>query len=173
MTAQPEHTESQEEERVANAYDRILENVRNILSTTSDITKKEFDRALNQAGTSLEGASQYTKDEVEKARKAVRKDWQNFVKVAGKQKEDFLESEQFQRISDTGLGMLAKMTKAVKNWATFLDEKIDEQITYHTGEIAGAGTFECVECEKTMTFKKSGRIPPCSSCKSTTFRRVL
>ncbi|MCF7803778.1 MAG: zinc ribbon-containing protein [Candidatus Marinimicrobia bacterium] len=173
MTAQSEHTKSQEEERVANAYDRILENVRNILTTTSDITKKEFDRALNQAGTSLEEASQYTKDEIEKARKAVRKDWQNFVKVAGKQKEDFLESEQFQRISDTGLGMLAKMTKAVKNWATFLDEKIDEQITYHTGEVAGAGTFKCVECEKTMTFKKSGRIPPCSSCKSTTFRRML
>ena len=173
MTAESHQTDEAQSERVAKAYDRILENVRNILNTTSDITKKEFDRALKQAGTSLDEASQYTKEEIEKARKAVKKDWQAFVKTANKQKDDFLQSEQFQKMADTGLGMLGKMTKTVKNWADFIDDKIDQQITYHTGEVAGAGTFECVECDKTMTFKKSGRIPPCSSCKNTTFRRVI
>ncbi|MBS1271612.1 MAG: hypothetical protein MAGBODY4_00744 [Candidatus Marinimicrobia bacterium] len=173
MTGETQQSDEANNERVAKAYDRILENVREILNTTSNITKKEFDRALKQAGTSLDDASKFTKEEIEKARKAVRKDWQAFMKTANKQKDDFLQSEQFQKIADTSLGMLGKMTKAVKNWADFIDGKIDEQITYHTGEVAGAGTFECVECNKTMTFKKSGRIPPCSSCKNTTFRRVL
>jgi len=173
MAAETHQSDETKDERIANAYDRILENVRNILSTTSNITKNEFDRALKQAGTSLDEASKYSREEIDKARKAVRKDWQAFMKTANQQKEDFLQSEQFQKIADTGLGMLGKMTKAVKNWAEFIDDKIDEQITYHTGEVAGAGTFECVECDKTMTFKKSGRIPPCSSCKNTTFRRVL
>ena len=161
------------EEREAEAYDRVVANLREILSTTGELTRAEFDRALNRAGTSVDEATQLTRDEIKRAREAVRKDWQVFLHAADQKKSDFLKSEQFQRFADTSLGIMAKISKSIKDWATFVDDKIEKQITYHTGEVAGAGTFECVSCGKTMTLKKSGRIPPCSSCKSTTFHRQL
>jgi rubrerythrin len=165
--------ESQAENRLSEAYDKVLSNLREILSTTTDLTRTEFDNALKQAGVSLENASKFTQEEIDKARKAVRKDWQNLIKTTQERRDEFLKSEQFQRFADTSLGALGKLTKSIKDWASVLDEKIDEQITYHTGEVAGAGTFECTKCGNTLTFKKSGRIPPCGKCKNTEFKRVI
>ena len=165
--------EKSEEGRTAEAYDEILANLRDMLKNTSKLTREEFDRALQLAGTSLDEASKFTREEVEKAQEAVRKDWKQLVKSANKSKEDFLQSDEFRRISDTTLGALGRLTKSIKDWASFLDDRIEKQITYHTGEIAGPGTFECTECGKTLSFKKSGRIPPCSSCKNTAFRRKI
>jgi len=160
-----------EDDRMGEVYDRVAKNLREILSTTGNITRGEFDKALKRAGTSVDEASQFTKDEINKAKEAVRKDWQSFANAANTRKTEFLQSEQFQRFADTSLGALGKLTKSIKDWATFLDEKIENQITFHTGEVAGAGTFECTECGKTLTMKKSGRIPPCSACKNTAFQR--
>jgi len=168
-----DQTKTDTEERVVNAYTKILQNLREILDTSSKITKAEFDRALRKAGTSLEEASKFTQSEIDKASKAIQKDWQSLVNVANKQKTNFLESEEFQRFTNTSLGVISKVAKSVQNWASLLDEKIDDQITYHTGEVAGSGSFECKECGKTMQLKKSGRIPPCSGCKGSAFRRVF
>ncbi len=166
-----EQQNTTQEDRTPDVYNRIVKNLREILSTTGNITKTEFDKALKRAGTSVDEASQYTRAEINKAKESVRKDWQSFVNVANSRKTEFIESERFQRIADTSLGALGKLTKSIKDWATFLDEKIENQITYRTGEVAGAGTFKCTECGKTITMSKSGRIPPCSSCKNTSFQR--
>lgn len=168
-----EQNSPETEEREAEVYDRVVENLRKILSTTGELTRDGFDRALKKAGTSVDEATKFTKDEINRAKEAVRKDWQVFLNIANKKKAEFFQSEQFVKFADTSLGALAKLSKSIKDWASFVDEKVDQQVTYHTGEVAGAGTFECVECGKTLTLKKSGRIPPCSSCKSTTFRRKI
>lgn len=165
--------ENREESRTAQAYDRVLANLKDILENTSRITRSEFDRALKMAGTSLDEASEFTREEISKAQDAVRKDWKQLVKATNRGKEDLLKSDEFQRIADTTLGAVGRLTKSIKDWAGFLDEKIEERITYNTGEVAGPGTFECTECDKTLVFKKSGRIPPCSSCKNTHFRRKI
>jgi hypothetical protein len=164
---------NQTEERLSEAYDKVLTNVKDILSTTTEITRQEFDSALKKAGSTAEDATKFTQEEIDKARSAVRKDWTNVLNSAKESRDKFLQSEQFQRIADTSLGALGKLTKSVKDWAGIVDEKIDEQITYHTGEVAGAGTFECTECGNHLNFKKSGRIPPCGKCKKTEFKRVL
>ncbi len=161
------------EGRITEAYDQILANLKDILDNTSRLTRAEFDRALKMAGTSLDEASSFTREEITRAQEAIRKDWQLLVKAANKGKDDLLKSEEFQRIADTTLGALGRLTKSIKDWAGFLDEKIEKQITYSTGEVAGPGTFECTECGKTLRFEKSGRIPPCSGCKNTHFRRKI
>ncbi|HKJ66416.1 MAG TPA: hypothetical protein VKA68_00525 [bacterium] len=160
-----------EEERATEAYDHILDNLRGILSSTSELTRQEFDRALRSAGSSLDEASEFTRQEIDRAIKAVRKDWQNLMQAADKQKDTFLQSESFRQVANTSLEFLGRLSKSIKDFANVVDEKVDEQLTYHTGEVAGPGKFVCTECGKAMNFKKSGRIPPCSSCKNTSFRR--
>ncbi len=164
------HT-GKEEERTTEAYDHILENLRGILSSTSELTRQEFDRALRSAGSSLNEASEFTRQEIDRAIDAVRKDWQNLVRAANQQKDSFLQSESFQQVANTSLDFLGRLTKSIKDFANVVDEKVDEQLTYHTGEVAGPGRFVCTECGKSMNFKKSGRIPPCSNCKNTAFKR--
>lgn len=162
---------TEQDERVAAAYERILANVRDMLSSSTELTRKEFDRALQRAGTSLDQASEFTRNEINRAGDAIRKDWQNLMQAVNKQKDSLLQSEQFQRLADTSLGILGNLAKSIKDWAGTVDDKIDAQLSYHTGEIAGPGQFICTNCGQTLTFQKSGRIPPCGSCKNTTFRR--
>jgi len=168
MTSESEETQ---DNGATEAYDRIIANLRKMLDSTSNITRKEFDRALKTAGSSLDEASEFTRNEIDKASKAVRKDWRNLVQAVNKQKDTLLQSEGFQRFANTSLDVLGKVTKSIKDLADEVDDTVDEQLTYHTGEVAGAGKFVCTECGKAINFEKSGRIPPCSACKNTTFRR--
>lgn len=166
-----EQKPTEQDERVAAAYERILDNVRDMLDSSTELTRQEFDRALKRAGTSLDEASEFTRKEINRAGDAIRKDWRNLMQAVNQQRDSLLQSDQFQRMAGTSLGILGNLAKSIKDWAGTVDEKIDAQLSYHTGEIAGPGQFACTNCGKTLTFQKSGRIPPCSACKNTTFRR--
>lgn len=50
-------------------------------------------------------------------------------------------------------------------------KSIAEVNTYHSGEIAGPGTFLCDQCNKEIAFKSTSVIPKCPQCGGDTFVR--
>lgn len=44
--------------------------------------------------------------------------------------------------------------------------------TVHTGEVASGGHYKCTECGNEINMHGEGRVPPCSVCKHTEWRRA-
>lgn len=42
---------------------------------------------------------------------------------------------------------------------------------YHSGEVAGPGTFSCNQCQKHIAFKSTSLIPNCPHCQGSSFKR--
>ena len=53
-----------------------------------------------------------------------------------------------------------------------LGDELGEALTYHTGEMTHGGTFQCVDCNSSLTLKHPGHLPPCPKCHKTAFRRA-
>ncbi len=66
------------------------------------------------------------------------------------------------------LNLVADKTKL--EWDKIKLRAVKSQL-YHSGEIIGAGSIECIACEQTLNFKKTGHIPPCPKCHKTEFKR--
>jgi len=49
--------------------------------------------------------------------------------------------------------------------------KVEEHLSYRTGEVSSPGTSTCVECGKEVQMTKTGRVPRCPDCHATEFRR--
>lgn len=66
----------------------------------------------------------------------------------------------FASIADKTRIELAKIENQAKTYSS-----------YHSGEITGAGSFSCNQCNKHIAFKSTSKIPVCPICKATTFSR--
>jgi NAD-dependent SIR2 family protein deacetylase len=69
------------------------------------------------------------------------------------------------------MGLLSRLARSAGAQLDAFASKLSERLTYKTGEIAGAGTLQCLQCEQQLAFDKATRIPPCPKCRGTLFRR--
>ena len=70
-----------------------------------------------------------------------------------------------------GIYIVEGMAQTAGSQLESFASRMQERLTYKTGEIAGAGTLECKECGQILRYEKPTRIPPCPKCRNTLFRR--
>ena len=87
-------------------------------------------------------------------------------------REITLESEYVMELSrDKGGAFLLNVTNAINEWSLKIGEKLEQNLTYKSGELTHGGEFSCLKCSGKIRLKKPGHIPPCPKCRSAEFRR--
>ncbi|MFW5454009.1 zinc ribbon-containing protein [Thioalkalivibrio sulfidiphilus] len=160
-------------DRLAHAYDRMLERVRHSLETAEHKVAPTLEHALEAAREKAVELGEITREEAEKVGDYVRRDLHDMADYLNEASDDYRKWFRMDlqlieaRIMDL-LGSIADRTR-VEIAEIAARAAVRER---HTGEITGPGVLMCTECGEELHFKSSGHIPPCPKCKSTTFRRT-
>ncbi|MCB1761014.1 MAG: zinc ribbon-containing protein [Gammaproteobacteria bacterium] len=161
-------------DRMTEAYEQMLERVDGILEQAEKSTLPTLRRSLDQARERAVELNELTREEAEKLTGYLERDMKDaaaFLVETGNEFRDWWRFD-MQLIEQRLLEMFANVADRTRVELERLADRAREASSYHTGEVTGPGTLVCEGCGKTLHFHKAGRIPPCSECRGTTFRRV-
>ena len=77
----------------------------------------------------------------------------------------------FEAWRDRSRQSLTDATTALADWLQRAGGRLKTH-TYRTGEVAAAGTLECLACGGRIVLETSAHVPPCPKCKKMEFRRL-
>ncbi len=75
------------------------------------------------------------------------------------------------RIEDRLLDIFSLVADRTKIEWLELQEELEKDPLYHSGEVTGPGTLYCSSCNESLHFHHTARIPTCPKCSNETFRR--
>ena len=160
--------------RLTELYEKLAQKTKEIYAESSEKTAEALESALEKAKDSLEKAGELSRQEGDKLKLYLRRDIEQAsrrIVDAKSQAKDYFEP--LARSAETGfLNLTYHLATNASAMLGRLAEWADSASAYHTGQVTSPGTLQCRACGKTMTFKKTGNIPPCPSCHKTDFRKI-
>jgi hypothetical protein len=157
------------ENKLIKAYNNLMEHLYEVM----DDGIHSLAEALEKAKEKTSEVGGLTQEELNKVSDFVKRDIQHAAHSINKTKSDDLsEWLKFDIDLIENFALDAFMSVADKTSVELARLKnIAEVNTYHSGEIAGPGTFVCERCNKEIAFKSTSVIPECPECGSKTFVR--
>ena len=130
--------------------------------------KKTLDEALKKAKEEAAKASEVSGEQLDKVASYVKRD---VAENAGKATEAVKKAVDPQRVAAGAQSIFARILNSAADALSDLADKAEKATEFKTGEVTSAGTLTCKDCGAEMHMKTTGRIPPCSKCRKTTFRK--
>lgn len=161
-------------DRLAAAYDRILQEVHDAIESAKENSLPGLKEYLNDAREKMVELGELTREEADKVAGYVERDMKdaaNYLLETGEQLSAWWRFD-VQQVENRMLEMFTSVADQTKLELEKLAQRASGTTLYHTGEVTGPGTLVCTGCGKEMHFRKTGHIPPCSGCKGTDFRRA-
>jgi len=153
---------------LAELYEKMSKTLRSNLDRAGTLTEDVFERALKESQELALKMRDHYGDDIKKVSDFIRRDWYETIRYTRDQTWKNLDLE---RIQVGIMGVLSRMAQTAGSQLESFASRMQERLTYKTGEIAGAGTLECKECGQILRYEKPTRIPPCPKCRNTLFRR--
>jgi hypothetical protein len=144
-----------------------LEEVRGVAN--AEEMREVFDKAVER----IKQTGEHTADSVNRVAASLRKDIAAIARKMGPKWEKFSDksADLFSVWRDKGKVLLAQAAVSVGEWLQRTGTQV-EHATYHTGEIAAAGTFECSACGSSLELTTPSHLPQCINCRGMEYRRV-
>jgi hypothetical protein len=155
-------------------YEKFRQAVRKMFAETRGTVNAETVRqALDKAAEEVKKTGEHTVETVDKISATLRKDMANAAQKMGPRWEAYSEktADLFDVWHDRGGLFLAQAADAISEWLQGIGAKREQQ-TYHSGEMAYTGTFECTGCGERLLLRTPAHLPPCSKCRKMEFRRI-
>jgi len=152
----------------AELYEKMSRTLRSNLERAGTLTEDVFERALKESQELALKMRDHYGDDIRKVSDFIRRDWHEAIRYTRDQTRKSLDLE---RIQVGIMGVLSRMAQMAGSQLENFAGRMQERLTYKTGEIAGAGTLECKQCGQTLLYEKPTRIPPCPKCRNTLFSR--
>ncbi|NIR61285.1 MAG: zinc ribbon-containing protein [Gammaproteobacteria bacterium] len=160
-------------ERWIQAYNRMLERVKHALEEAEEHTLPKLGQAVDWAKEHAVELGELTRNEAEKVGEYVKRDLHDAGEYLSESSTDLRGWLRFdlELIEGQLLELFSKAAdKTSMEWAA-LRRRMDQAARYHTGEVTGPGSLECMACGEVMAFHRTGHIPPCPRCHGTVFER--
>lgn len=156
------------------AYQRLLARVSENLDQFAKLSGEILQRQLQDAVELEAAAEQMTRDELDLISAYVKRDLQSMyghLHETGEGVAGWLSFDlnALEYTLGQQLQQLADQTRIEQQW---LDERLAlKGNQYIAGEICGAGTLGCMQCQQTVRFTEAAEIEPCHQCGSEFFQR--
>ncbi|MDH5386980.1 MAG: zinc ribbon-containing protein [Gammaproteobacteria bacterium] len=153
--------DSNNSNRLAAGYQKLMELLHE---------KPQIDHALER----LAEWGELTREEVDKIADYLRRDVEdaaNFMEINRKELKDWLMYDYYM-IEGTLGDTFSKMVDETRETLKKFENEASRIGEWHTGEIVGLGTFECIGCGEVIHFHKPGHMPPCPRCHDSKYRRL-
>lgn len=156
-----------EEHEDVGLYQKLADRTAEILEEG----RKNMDEALEKASAEITSGGDYTREKAEKIGAYLRRDLAEFGKRAQLASDTVVNAVEPHRVVSGVQSGLAKLFKATAEVLTEWAERSEHNLEFKTGEVTCPGTLTCKSCGKEMHFKSTVKIPPCSECHKTFFRK--
>lgn len=163
MTEKHDQNQNQEHPEVG-LYEKLASRTAEILEDS----KKSVDEALKKAKEEITSAGDYSREQADKIGKYVRRD---LVENANKARDAVFRSMDPQRLAAGVQSTFSRILTSTAETLSELAAKSEKSLEFHTGEVTSPGTLTCKDCGGEMHMSKTTRIPPCSKCHKTVFRK--
>ena len=169
MSEDPDRQSSQ-----VHAYERMLERLRERLEETGEAVEHGFRDALETVRERSIELGELTRDEADRVAGYLRRDLEDAAEYVEKARGTYgdwlyMDLQLVERWMWDRFASVADQTRL--QWQAF-NRELQAAASYHTGEITGPGTLVCDGCGERLHFARAGHIPPCPSCRGTTFQRA-
>ncbi|PHS73740.1 MAG: hypothetical protein COB22_00600 [Cycloclasticus sp.] len=161
------------QDKLIDAYDTMVKRLHDAAEKAEKLAIPTIDENLKQAQEKAIELGELTREEANKVAGYLKRDLDDVSVYLQETKEEFSEWLSFESALVEGkigdwIESVADKTKL--EWDKLSLDAIKGKL-YHSGEVTGPGTLECIICEQTLHFKKTGHIPPCPKCHKTEFKR--
>ncbi|MEW4981824.1 MAG: zinc ribbon-containing protein [Cycloclasticus sp.] len=161
------------QDKLLHAYDTMVKRLHDAVERAEKLAIPTIDDNLKQAQEKAIELGELTREEASKVAGYLKRDLEDVSAYLQETQEEFSEWLSFESVLVEGkigdwINSVADKTKL--EWDKLSLDAIKSQL-YHSGEVTGPGTLDCVNCEQTLHFKKTGHIPPCPKCHKTEFKR--
>lgn len=162
------------EERLTQAYERLLQRVDQTLSSVNERSGDILHRALDSAKEKAVELGELTREEADKIHESVIRDLHAAGEHLAEGEREFADRIRLnlllaEKTLQQRLAMLAQETILGLDHLHKARQRFDE---WHTGEVTMIGMLYCKKCGEQIQFKRIGRIPPCPRCHATVFERA-
>lgn len=149
-------------------YEKMSQIFRENLDKAGTLSEEAFEKALKETRDWAGHMREHYGDDVSKVSEFIRRDWHDAIRFT---REQTRRSFDLERLQAGALDILSRWAKSAGHQLEEFASRISDRLTYKTGEIAGAGTLQCLKCDQNLVLDKPTRIPPCPKCRHTLFRR--
>lgn len=161
------------QDKLLHAYDTMIKRLHDTVESAEKLAIPSLDENVQQAKEKAIELGELSSEEATKVAKYLKRDLDDVSVYLQETQEEFSQWLSFESYLIDGkigewINSVADKTKL--QWDKLSIEAIKAQL-YHSGEVTGPGTLECIACEQTLNFKKTGHIPPCPKCHKTEFKR--
>ena len=162
-------------DKLLKAFNHMVDEVHAAIEKAEETLAPTVDEMIHNAEEMSKKLYALTQDEAKTLSQQLKRDIahaREYMQTEGKEFNEWLNFD-IKLVEDRFADLLSRA--ADKTWLDFraFQQQSRDSVIYRTGEICSAGTLKCKSCEQTMTFKKSGHIPPCPKCHHTEFERVV
>lgn len=164
MTEEKQNPEENEDVRL---YQRIVDRAAEILQEG----RKSIDEALKKAGDEISAGGDFTREQAEKVGNFVRRDLSDVAVKFKQTRQTVIDAAEPHRLAAGVQSGLARLLNSAADVLTEFAQRSEKVLEFHTGEVTSPGTLTCKDCGKEIHLRATARIPPCSSCHKTTFRK--
>ncbi len=133
--------------------------------------RRTLDEALKKSGEEISSGGDYTREQAEKIGSYLRRDLTEVGNKAKQARDSVFEAVEPHRVVAGMQSGLSKLLRTAADALTEMAGKSEQVLDFKTGEVTSPGTLTCKDCGKEMHFKSTVRIPPCSHCHKTHFRK--
>lgn len=164
--------EPDKQQRQAQAYNRMLERVKDFIHNAEDQAGPRINHALEAAKERAAELGELTREEAETVGEYLRRDLHDaadYMSETGRDLRDWFSFD----LMYAEQTLLDWFFRAVDQTRVDLGqvEWLEPPGERHAGEITGVGTLRCIDCGRLMHFHETRPIPPCPKCKGTIFQR--
>jgi len=164
---------SDHDNKYSHAYDQMLERSKEYISQASKEAQPYLQRATQYAQEKAVELGELTREEAEDIAEYLRRDVQDAATFLGEHGDEIKDWLRLDLLLIEGK-LLEMFSQVVDKTRLELDLMAMEAnaLGWHTGQVTGIGTLQCLECGEQLHFHKTGRIPPCPKCSHTEFNRI-
>ena len=161
------------QDKLIRAYDVMVERLHNTVERAEKHTLPGIEEQLKKAQEKAIELGELSREEAEKVGSYLKRDLDDISAYLQETQAEFSEWLSFES---------TLVESKIGDWLTLVADKTRLELDklklqaikgklYHSGEVTGPGTLQCIACDQTLNFKKTGHVPPCPKCHKTEFKR--
>lgn len=163
------------EQRLIAAYDKMLERVHDFFDASESYTAPTLQQRIALAKERAVELQEISSEEAEKVAAYIERDIHeaaNYLETSGKALSSWFNFD-LQLLEARMLEIFSVVADKTRIELAQLAQQAKRADQYHTGEITGIGQLTCNNCGNELHFKHTARIPPCGACHHTVFQREI
>jgi hypothetical protein len=160
-------------DKLVHAYNRMLERVRHAIEEAEARALPSIRHSVDKARETAVELEELSREEAEKIAYYVKRDLQDagrHLAETGEELGGWLRFD-IDRIETRLLELFDRVSDHTRLEWTELQEELQRDPPYHSGEVTGPGTLYCSACNEALHFHHTTQVPPCPHCRNETFRR--